>query len=151
MTRPEPAVDDAIPTPDRTVLQGGRLKTYRPLPLTERQAALDEALAAWARGDFFETHELLEPAWMGTADEAERELYQGLIKLAAAFVHEVRGNRAGVAKSLAGARRRLGGVAAVTPRVDGIDVAALVARIDTLSAGLGGGLLTPPIIDRSTR
>ena len=41
---------------------------------------------------------------MGTDDLAERGLHQGLIKVAAAYVHAVRGNPAGIAKNLAGAR-----------------------------------------------
>ena len=47
---------------------------------------------------------------MGTDDPAERDLIQGLIKLAAADVHGVRGNPAGVARNLEGARDRLGRV-----------------------------------------
>ena len=93
--------------PPARILQAGRLKTYRPLPAAERAAAVAAALDAWERGDWFETHELLEPAWMGTDDLAERLLYQGLIKLAAAFVHRARGNRAGVRTNLVGARDRL--------------------------------------------
>ncbi|HMJ80109.1 MAG TPA: DUF309 domain-containing protein [Candidatus Dormibacteraeota bacterium] len=91
----------------RTVVQGGRAKAYRPLPAARRRAALGEALAAYERGDVFLAHELLEPAWMGTAEPRERDLYQGLIKLAAAGVHEVRGNPAGEAKNLRGALARL--------------------------------------------
>ena len=45
---------------------------------------------------------------MGTDDLAERAVLQGLIKLAAAFVHASRGNPAGVAKNLRGARDHLG-------------------------------------------
>ena len=41
---------------------------------------------------------------MGTDDLAERALHQGLIKLAAAYVHAVRDNPTGIAKNLAGAR-----------------------------------------------
>ena len=44
---------------------------------------------------------------MGTDDLAERALLQGLIKLAAAEVHGVRGNPAGVARNLEGALDRL--------------------------------------------
>ncbi len=115
-----------------TVIQGGRAKAYRPLPDADRRAALEEALAAYERGDFFLTHELLEPAWMGTADELERELYQGLIKLAAAFVHQVRGNPEGVAKNLAGARARLGRVVGEDGPDAGLDLPALVGRLDAL-------------------
>ena len=135
-------------TASGTVRQGGRLKAYRPIDRPAREAALEAALAAWARGDFFETHEFLEPAWMGTADAAERGLYQGLIKLAAAFVHDVRGNRAGVVKNLAGARERLVEVAAVSPRLDGLDLAAVVAQIDALDLARRGSRLAPPRISR---
>ena len=41
---------------------------------------------------------------MGTDDPAERALLQGLIKLAAAYVHDVRGNPAGIVRNLEGAR-----------------------------------------------
>lgn len=73
----------------------------------ERRRAFEAGLAAYANDDFFEAHELLEPAWMGSPDLAERELIQGLIKLAAAFVHGARGNPAGVEKNLRGARARI--------------------------------------------
>lgn len=114
---------------DERVVQGGRSKAYRPLPEAARREAIEAGLAAYDRGDFFEAHELLEPAWMGTRDLAERELLQGVIKLAAAFVHGARSNPAGVAKNLRGARDRLAEGAAAAEIV-GVDVAALVAAID---------------------
>jgi predicted metal-dependent hydrolase len=88
-------------------MQGNRRKAYRPIPLDRRLAALEAGLAAYERGEFFEAHELLEPAWMGTSDLAERALYQGLIKLAAGYVHAARGNPIGVALNLRGAREHL--------------------------------------------
>lgn len=120
-----------------TVLQDGRPKAYRPLPVAARRAAFADGLAAYRRGDFFEAHERLEPAWMGTSDSAERELTQGLIKLAAAFVHATRGNPRGVEKNLVGARRRLAlasgaaDAAAVARRLrTDLDLAAILAAID---------------------
>ena len=114
-----------------TVVQNGRAKAYRPLPAVERRAAFEAAIAAYDRGDWFETHELLEPAWMGTDDPAERDLHQGLIKLAAAFVHSVRGNPLGIARNLTGARERLAAAVGSEPaRASGLDVAALVVDID---------------------
>ena len=44
---------------------------------------------------------------MGTDVPADRALLQGLIKVAAAYVHGVRGNPAGIARNLEGARARL--------------------------------------------
>jgi len=94
-----------------------------------RRTAFAAGIAAYDRGDAFLAHELLEPAWMGTRDLHERELLQGLIKLAAAFVHAARGNAAGVTKNLRGARERLGNAGSAGRRL-GIDVPALLAAID---------------------
>ena len=114
-----------------TILQGGRAKAYRPIPAADRQRAFEQGVAAYDRGDFFEAHELLEPAWMGTADIPERDLLQGLIKLAAAFVHGVRGNPMGIARNLTGARERLdAAIGSPAAAASGIDVPALVAAID---------------------
>jgi predicted metal-dependent hydrolase len=135
-----------VPRPG-TILQRGRAKAYRPLPPERRREILEEGLAAYAHGDFFLAHEVLEPAWMGASDPGERDLYQGLIKLAAAFVHDVRGNPAGVAKNLRGARERLedagdAGMAA------GIDVSAVTKAIDLDLLALERGLPPPPIAIR---
>ena len=113
-----------------TVVQGGRAKAYRPLPAAERDAALRKGIAAYEAGDFFAAHEHLEPAWMGTADPAERNLHQGLIKLAAGYVHAVRGNPLGMAKNLRGASDRLAEalVDDVDPR--GLDLPAILGEID---------------------
>jgi predicted metal-dependent hydrolase len=135
-----------MPTPARparpaTIRQGDRDKAYRPLPLADRRAAFDAALAAYGRGDFFAAHEALEPAWMGTDDLAERALHQGLIKLAAAYVHAVRGNPTGVAKNLDGARRHLA-QAGAAGFAWGVDVAALLADIEARLAD--PTLVVPP-------
>ena len=136
-----------------TVIQGGRAKAYRPIPRNDRRRALDSALAAWARGDWFEAHELLEPAWMGTSDDLERELYQGLIKLAAAYVHRARGNRLGMTKNLAGAERRLARVAAERPAAEGFDVPALVSavRARLASRDIADPAAGPPVLARKSR
>jgi predicted metal-dependent hydrolase len=120
----------------RTVMQGGRAKAYRPLPEATRRAAFLAGVAAYERGDFFEAHELLEPAWMGTADVAERELYQGLIKLAAGYVHAVRGNPAGLAKNLSGARDRLAAARDANAATGDVDLDGLLAAIDDRLARL---------------
>jgi len=118
-----------LTTPRRTVVQGGRAKAYRPMAAPDRRSALAAGLEAYDRGDAFLAHELLEPAWMGTRDTAERELLQGLIKLAAGFVHAARGNASGVTKNLRGARDRLASSGDAGRRF-GIDVPGLLATID---------------------
>jgi Domain of unknown function (DUF309) len=130
----------------RTVVQGGRAKAYRPLAEADRRSAFLAGIASYERGDFFLAHELLEPAWMGTDDPVERDLHQGLIKLAAGYVHAVRGNPEGMLKNLRGARERLEAVAeaglsglaiAALPGGEQLDVAALVAAIDERIRELG--------------
>jgi predicted metal-dependent hydrolase len=144
MTTPGPA---ATGTERRTVLDAdGRAKAYRPLPAADRTAAVIAGMRAYDEGDFFEAHELMEPAWMGTDDPAERELIQGLIKLAAADVHGVRGNPRGVARNLEGARDRLRRV----PDGDAIaglrfDLPELLGSIDRRLAALTADRPTDPI------
>ncbi len=145
---------------DATVLDQGRQKAYRPLPDNQRRSALVAFLAAYARGDWFLAHELLEPAWMGTADPTERALHSGLIKLAAAGVHATRGNAAGVAKNLTGARLRLAGVAGPNPAhgtsvlssppASELDLVNLLAAIDQHLATRPGSVpaAPPPIVFR---
>ena len=127
-----------------TIRENGRAKAYRPLPEAARRAAFAAALEAYGRGDFFLAHELLEPAWMGASDPAERALHSGLIKIAAAFVHAVRGNAAGVTKNLEGARTRLRNGLAAGPDF-GIDVAAVLAQVDASLAGVRRGDSPSPV------
>jgi predicted metal-dependent hydrolase len=135
-----------------TILQGGRAKAYRPLPTAEREAAYAAGIAAYERGDFFLAHEILEPAWMGTADIGERELYQGLIKVAAAFVHGVRGNPPGIARNLEGARSLLAGARQAGVE-GGLDLDALIAAVDDRLARLAAGEteIDPPVLRRNPR
>jgi len=139
---------------ERQVVVGadGRAKAYRPLPADARIAAVRAGLGAYAAGDYFEAHELMEPAWMGTADLAERALIQGLIKVAAANVHAVRGNPAGVRRNLEGARDRLRSGAEASGEITGVElnVAGLVAAIDERLAG-STGLEIPLTIDWRSR
>ena len=142
----------------RSVIVGldGRAKAYRPLPLAERSAAIVAGLAAYERGDFFLAHEDLEPAWMGTADLAERSVLQGFIKLAAAYVHGVRGNLPGVARNLAGAeadsprpgRRRPGPRWRARLACPGRDIDL---RLAELAADPASPRLGPPVLQRSVR
>jgi predicted metal-dependent hydrolase len=148
-------------TERRTVVDAdGRAKAYRPLDIAARASAVAEGIAAYDRGDYFDAHERLEPAWMGSDDPIERALLQGLIKLAAAYVHGVRGNPPGIAKNLEGSRARLAEAASapalpdvVASTVD-LDLPALIAEIDARIADLGahpdGPSLPPPTLPRRT-
>ena len=92
---------------------------------------------------------------MGTPDLPERALLQGLIKVAAAYVHDVRGNPAGIVRNLTCARALLDEARATGPAVNvaRIDLPALIAAIDTRLAALAdhptGPTLGPPDLQRS--
>jgi predicted metal-dependent hydrolase len=133
-------------TEPRTIVQAdGRAKAYRPLPEADRAAAVHAGLEAYDRGDYFLAHELLEPAWMGTADPAERALVQGLIKLAAAEVHGVRGNPRGVRRNREGSLERLRiAAAASTAAPDGLDLPVLIAAVEASLAGPDAGPIDLP-------
>jgi predicted metal-dependent hydrolase len=144
-------------SPARIVGSDGRAKAYRPLPLEDRRAAIEAGLAAYDRGDFFEAHEELEPAWMGSDDAAERAFLQGVIKVAAAYVHDVRGNPAGIDRNLTGARRLLAEAKAggQAENAAGVDLVGLLADVDVrladLAANPGAPTLEAPTIHRSPR
>ena len=136
--------------PARIVDSDGRAKVYRPLDLAARRAAREAGIAAFEEGRFFEAHELMEPAWMGSSDPAERDLDQGLIKLAAAYVHARRGNALGMRKNLAGARRRLAAVVGAhgdagrrAAEAAGVDAGDVLRRVDEALSALED---TPPQI-----
>ncbi len=136
-----------VPSERRTVVDAdGRAKAYRPIAAPDRTAAVIAGLRAYAAGDFFEAHELMEPAWMGTDDPAERDLISGLIKLAAADVHGVRGNPRGVARNLEGARDRLRRVPDGGAVADlWVELPGLLAAIDQRLADLAAARPTHPI------
>lgn len=117
------------PDPGTVVQADGRRKAYRPLPVDARARAVADGIACYERGEPFEAHEAWEPAWMGTADVAERALLQGLIKLAAADVHAARANPAGVATNLRGALERLRVASDRAPAIV-VDLPALIAAAE---------------------
>ncbi len=64
------------------------------------QHRLEEGIALFNSGKFFEAHEALEDVWREMRDP-ERDYMQGLIQVAAGFHHYSNGNLAG-ARSLIG-------------------------------------------------
>ena len=144
----QPSATRRPPRPG-TIRQGDRDKALRPLTLEQRRHAFEAGLAAYERGDFFEAHEELEPAWMGTDDLAERALHQGLIKVAAGYVHLVRGNPPGLVRNLQGARNHLA-LAGPARQAWGGDVDALLAAVDhRLADPTRAAAEPPPAITRT--
>lgn len=85
------------------------------IPVPEELRAF---LDLYARGEFWESHEVLEGPWR----ERRSAFYQGLILYASAWVHWKRGNAHGVGAQLRKTLERLDGYADVWL---GIDVAAV--------------------------
>lgn len=85
-------------------------------------AALREFVLLFNRGEFWESHEVLEGPWR----EGRSDFLQGLILLASAWVHVRRGNPRGVAAQLGKAERRL---FPYRPAYLGVDVDGLLAHL----------------------
>jgi predicted metal-dependent hydrolase len=81
---------------------------------------------------YFEAHEELETAWRAAAPE-ERDFFQGLVHVAVAWYQSERGNPVGCERQIEKARRRL---ASYAPQHRGVDVAALLARLDLVEPHL---------------
>lgn len=136
--RPRP---DAGPARDRDRRSDGRPenarprdRTGRPLPhdtdVTELAVqvepdTVEEALALavrrWGDRRCFEAHELLEFVWHWSLDD-DKDFWQGVIQVAAAFVHHQRDNPLGVVRTIDKALPRLEGV---PDGHHGLDVAGL--------------------------
>ena len=136
----------------------GRAKAYRPLPLEARAAAVREGLDAYERGDFFEAHEALEPAWMGSDDPAERAAAAGPDQAGRGVRPRRPRQPAGIAKNLEGARARLAEARDAGWRAPAglgldVDLGALIDDIDRRLADLAAHptdpTLGPPSLQRS--
>ncbi len=100
--------------------------------LVSRLGEFHKAVGEFNDGYYFESHETLEDLWMVTP-LPDRQFFQGIIQLAAAFVHLVRGEYPGIIKLLDASREKLGEFA---PEHLGVDVAALAAGIERARAEL---------------
>ena len=106
-----------------------------------RRELTEEGVELFHRGDYFAAHEAWEEIWRSTTPEP-RDLFQGLVQLAAAFHHLDERRRPDVARRvLAKARRRL---ATVAPAAAGLDVTALLAELAVWDAWLAAPVGTPP-------
>jgi hypothetical protein len=116
-----------------------------PLGPAEAERVFREGVALFNGARYWHAHEAWETLWRAAPDE-ERDFYQGLIKLAAGFLHLGRRNRRG-------ARAKLSeGVAQLLPYEpihQGIGVTELVNKAKEVIADLDAGAfpyLIPPSI-----
>ena len=85
-----------------------------------------ECIRRYNAGSHWHAHEVLEDLWRATEDPERRRFYQGVIQLAAAFVHAERGNMRGVRRLLAKSGAKLADVP--SPYL-ALDVTALLAAM----------------------
>ena len=104
-----------------------------------RQELVREGVELFRAGKFFEAHEAWEEVWRSTTPEP-RDLFQGLVQLAAAFHHLRARQRPDVARRvLAKARRRLAGV---------VDAQTLIAQLDEWNGWLASATGEEPSLPR---
>ena len=106
--------------------------------LLERLPVLAQAVREFNEGLFFQSHETLEDVWI-VSPWPVRDFFQGIIQVAAAFVHLKRNEYPGTHHLLAEAMLKLEGFA---PRYLGVDVERLLAdarraRDEVLALGEG--------------
>ena len=93
----------------------------------ERRRLILEGVELFNRGEVFAAHEAWEEVWRSTTPEP-RDLFQGLVQVAAGLHHAVdRGRPAPARRVLARGRRRL---APLAPTACGLDLAALLGDLD---------------------
>lgn len=100
-------------------------------------AALLAFFELFNSGEFFESHEVLEGAWL----QNDSDFYQGLIIYAAAYVKRNRGNPRGVVLNF---NKALNYLRPYKPSYLGLDVAWLVQHAQQCVQALG------PLADRRT-
>ena len=89
-----------------------------------------ECIRRYNAGEHWHAHEVLEDLWRATGEPERRLFFQGVIQLAAAFVHAERGNMRGVQRLLAKASAKL---AATPSPYLALDVAALLEAMGAAS------------------
>ena len=98
------------------------------------RARLDEGLALFSDGRWFEAHEVLEAAWRPLAPGPDRHFLQGLIQLAVALEHWRRGNPRGARGQWEKAQRHLDGLGDVYA---GVQLARLLEDFRAYWASVG--------------
>ncbi|MFZ4628343.1 MAG: DUF309 domain-containing protein [Blastocatellia bacterium] len=101
------------------------------------------ALAMFDRGEYFESHELLEDLWREAPPGDERTCLQGLVQVAVALCHDQRGNEKGARGVYQRARARL---LALPPQMMGINLRKLAEELDRYFGGELGA--SPPRLRR---
>ena len=104
------------------------------MPTVEaRRDALEQFVADFERGAYWDAHEHLEAPWR----DERLDLWQALVQLAAVFVLVGSGRSDGARRVLGRARVKVEGLPAL---VHGVDVAWVRGRMDALDGRLAAGV-----------
>lgn len=135
MTETSPVLAGETPVRGRTA----------PLDQAEADRLFREGVALFNGARYWHAHEAWETLWRAAPDD-ERDFYQGLIKLAAGFLHLSRRNRRGARNKLA---EGIAHLQRYEPVHHGIGVTELVNKAKEIVADLDSGAipyLIPPSI-----
>lgn len=110
------------------------------MPIDWNSTELENGLACYRRGLFFDAHEHWELAWLALK-EPEKSFLQALIQVTAAFHHLEKGNRAGALGLL---RKALGRLERCTARFGGIDIPLLCEEVGEWIGAIESGAVTKP-------
>lgn len=105
------------------------------------QAKLDEGIAAFNSGKYFEAHEALEEVWR-QMHGPERDLMQAVVQVAVALHHHSTGNLDGARSVLARAAAKL---ADAPDNFCGISLPPLRQALDRWQKALADGSSLPPV------
>src|ERR1700730_15562540 len=113
------------------------------------EAGLSHGMELFNTRRFFDAHEAWEEIWL-SSPEPQRTFLQGIIQIAAAYHHYLRGNRAGACSLLNAGLRRLGPVSGFYHGIE-IDSLRVAARhwCDQLTEGRDPGPDRLPQIQRA--
>ncbi|MEO9363384.1 MAG: DUF309 domain-containing protein [Nitrososphaera sp.] len=125
----------------------GRLQKISPLASyehiverhVEKEEAIERAIELFNDEKYWGTHEALEAVWKETPAGQERDLLNGIILVAAAFVHDEKDEHEICMSILRRARKKLDGA---TGRYHGIDIDRFVEKVQ--------GILNMGIVERFT-
>ena len=90
-------------------------------------ARLEEGINSFNREYFFEAHDALEELWMEAREQAQRDLFHGLVNIATGFYHYRIGNRKGMQSQL---RKGVDKLSQVPPRYFGMNIAKLLQDVE---------------------
>lgn len=115
----------------------GRLQEISPLASIERiverdvpkDEAIRHAIELFNEEKYWGTHEALEAVWKATPRGQERDLINGMILVAAAFVHDLKDERDICLSILGRAMKKLEGASGTYHGIDVDRLASLVGRI----------------------